>query len=392
MRAKIKKAWFYGWWFVRFLVKMSLSLIIAIPLRFSDKYKNLWLIMELPNEARDNGYWLYKYIVENHPEVNVRYVLKASSPDYAKMPAKDKIIRPYSWAHYISYVLCTRPISTHLYGASPGRYYIQLFKPLMPKKQRVFLQHGVTKEPIPLRGYADWIVTTSPTEAKHFAESGYKHPEKILQTGFCRFDNLSDLSKRQKQNIILIMPTFRAWLGGHTTVHERVFLESDFYKKWNALLNNREFIKWVEKQQYKVIFYPHRQMQAFAGLFAVGSENVEIATQSEYDVQDLLRKSSLLVTDYSSVFYDFSYMKKPVIFYPFDKKRFYRDHHRYSGKPYPFGEYVQTEADLVRAIKKHAKNGFKISDKVAREVDSFFAYADQNNCQRNFYAIKELGS
>lgn len=390
--AKIKKAWFYSWWLVRFLIKMSLAIIIAIPLRSDSKYKNLWLIMELPNEARDNGYWLYKYIVENHPEINVRYVLKASSPDYAKMPAKDKVIRPYSWEHYISYVLCSLSVSTHLYGASPGRYYVKIFKLFMPKKHRVFLQHGVTKEPIPLRGYSEWAITTSPTETEYFTKSGHKNTEKILQAGFCRFDNLTDKSRRQKHKTILIMPTFRSWLGGHTTVQKKIFLESDFYKKWDSLLNNDEFIGWVEENNYRVIFYPHRQIQSFAGLFTVNSKNFEVATQSSHDIQDLLRKSSLLITDYSSVFYDFSYMKKPVIFYPFDEKRFYRDHHQYGGKPYPFGEYCKNEDAVISAAKVYSDNKFMISDKLRQEVDDFFVYTDRSNCERNFHAIKELAS
>ena len=29
-----------------------------------------------------------------------------------------------------------------------------------------------------------------------------------------------------------------------------------------------------------------------------------------------------MITDYSSVFFDFSYMRKPVIFYQFDEKKF----------------------------------------------------------------------
>ena len=37
-------------------------------------------------------------------------------------------------------------------------------------------------------------------------------------------------------------------------------------------------------------------------------------------VQELLVEHDLLITDYSSVSFDFSYMKKPVIFYHFDVK------------------------------------------------------------------------
>lgn len=391
MRAKIKKFWFYLVWLVKFMSKMSASLIVAPFVRLNKEYDDLWLIMELPKEARDNGYWLYKYVVKNHPEINVRYVLAEDSPDYDKMPAKEKIIKPYSWQHYLAYILCTRSISTHIYGACPGRYYAKLFFWLMPHKEEVFLQHGITKAIIPLRGFSSWTVTASSTEAIHLQKSGHARPDKILQTGFCRFDNLTDTSKEQNKKIILIMPTFRRWLGGHTTVDEGVFLQSKFYKKWQSVLLNKKFTSWVEKNDYKVVFYPHRQMQSFANLFETKSNNISIATSKDYDVQDLLRRSSLLVTDYSSVLYDFSYMKKPVLLYPFDQKEFYTSHLKYSGNSDSLGEYCHDENLLIKSIVRYGKNEFSVSKKTLQEVNNFFTYTDQNNCKRNFNAIKDLG-
>lgn len=42
----------------------------------------------------------------------------------------------------------------------------------------------------------------------------------------------------------------------------------------------------------------------------------------KYDVQQLLKESLLLITDYSSVFFDMMYMNKPVIFYQFDENQY----------------------------------------------------------------------
>lgn len=389
MITTLKKALYYGWWLIRFVAKMSISLVLSVALRHRDEYKNLWLIMELPQEARDNGYWLYKYIIDNHPETNVRYVLSDKSPDYAKMPAKNRITKPYSWQHYISYILSTRSISTHMYGACPGRYYVKLFSMLIPNKEEVFLQHGVLANIIHTRGFSGWAVVSSSSEEEYFIDSGYTE-KKFLRTGLCRFDNLSDSSKELSHKTILIMPTYRSWLGGFVQTDLRSFRADDFYKKWQSLLTNKDLNSFIEGHGYKIIFYPHRQMQQFAKYFS-GSDNVEIATKDDYDVQELLKKSSLLVTDYSSVFYDFSYMKKPVLLYPFDKKRFYTDHHKSSGKLYPFGEYCQNEDMLVEQIKKSAKNNFKISKKDISRVEEFFTYTDTDNCKRNFETIRELG-
>ena len=53
----------------------------------SAKYRELWLVCERGNDARDNGYWFYRYLKEKHPEINARYVIEADSADRAKIEA-----------------------------------------------------------------------------------------------------------------------------------------------------------------------------------------------------------------------------------------------------------------------------------------------------------------
>ena len=50
----------------------------------SAKYRELWLVCERGNDARDNGYWFYRYLKEEHPEINARYVIETDSADRAK--------------------------------------------------------------------------------------------------------------------------------------------------------------------------------------------------------------------------------------------------------------------------------------------------------------------
>ena len=39
----------------------------------------MWLICEDYNEARDNGYWLFKYIREQQPQQDVVYAINKKS-------------------------------------------------------------------------------------------------------------------------------------------------------------------------------------------------------------------------------------------------------------------------------------------------------------------------
>ena len=57
------------------MVKLSdllhiLKFLLALPISMicRRKHKDLWLICDYEMEARDNPYWLFKYIREHHPE------------------------------------------------------------------------------------------------------------------------------------------------------------------------------------------------------------------------------------------------------------------------------------------------------------------------------------
>ncbi|MGL6024324.1 MAG: CDP-glycerol glycerophosphotransferase family protein, partial [Cetobacterium sp.] len=72
----------------------------------------------------------------------------------------------------------------------------------------------------------------------------------------------------------------------------------------------------------------------------------------------------ILITDYSSVFFDFAILKKPMIFYPYDFEK-YRDDDR--GFYFPYEETVpgpvcRTEDSVIEEIKNVKKNPEKFLD------------------------------
>ena len=50
------------------------------------------------------------------------------------------------------------------------------------------------------------------------------------------------------------MPTWRNWLGRETNFLEKKenFIDSEYYKKWNSLLNNKELIEYIEEENIKL--------------------------------------------------------------------------------------------------------------------------------------------
>lgn len=388
MQAKVKKVWFYAWWLVRFSLETTISLVISLPLRLLKKYDDIWLISERPDEARDNGYWLYEWILKEHPEINVRYVLSNTSPDYEKISRKDLIIEPGTFKHHIHFILAAKAISTHMHGASPGRAFCVPFLPLMRKKQTIFLQHGVIKDAIPLRRGIDIVIASAEKEAKLITKANPSLKDNIRITGLCRYDQLID---SRKDKIILVMPTFRRQLRDISRLKnaEAVFAKTEYYNNWNSLLNSQRLNKILIQYDAKLIFYPHHEIQPLLEAFNAESPRVIVASQAKYSVQQLLKDASVLITDYSSVFYDFAYMGKPVLFYQFDDEAFFSHHYRSSGEQYPFGNISANEEDLLTELEKTCYRGMRAESKYSSDVKKFFKYHDQNNTERNFDAIME---
>ena len=252
---------------------------------------------------------------------------------------------------------------------------------------KIFLQHGVTKDNV-----SSWlhktdknvklITTVSDAEKKSFLDPGYNYDENVIQTlGFPRFDNLKTNEKTKKQ--ILIAPSWRTELHNMTI---KYIMASNYFKTINSLINNKYLIEIAKKYDYKIVFKPHPMVYGYVDLFDT-NEYVEIDEQTTY--QQLFKDSDLLITDYSSIAFDFSYMKKPIIYYQHDDDyNFEEGYFKY--KSMGFGEVIENEADLIKIIEEYLENSCEMKEEYEKRVDTFYKYNDKNNCKRVYNAILNL--
>lgn len=369
------------------------SLAAFFSTRLSKKYKNLWLLCERGDDARDNGYWFYKYLKEEHPEINSRFVIAKGSPDYEKIAALGGAVQYRSFEHYLMYHSAVNLISTHVQPCAPDKimYYHLAKKGIRPRGKQVFLQHGIIKDDMSwLDGenlYIDLFVCGGRPEYEHIKKT-YHHPDGVVKyLGLARFDNLIKAQAREK--LILVMPTWR----GADYPKGSDFLKTEYYRCFNSLLKSEELIDLLRRYGYKLVFYPHIEMQGYIKHFCANSELIRVADKSTHDVQKLLMDCALLVTDYSSVFFDAAFLKKPILYYQFDEEEFCRYHYKkgyFDFRRDGFGPVCTTEEELISQLRRCFENNLAVMPEYEKRMDAFFALHDGENCKRTFDAICRL--
>ena len=365
----------------------------AVLRRTHPAYRNLWLVMERGFDARDNGYWFFRYLREQQPQINARFVISRTSPDYDKVARPGPTCEWRSLKHYLMYLAADMLISTHVQPCAPDlmAYYHLRQIGIRARGKQIFLQHGIIKDEMMWMRYPTMKVDFFASGGKmeyDYLEKEFGFPDGVIRyTGLCRFDNL--IRGNNPSGEILVMPT---WRGSNYPQGEQ-FYETAFYRHFQSLLENPRLLSLLEERDMKLIFYPHIELQKELDKFRSPSERVVLAGWQDYDVQTLLMRCDLLITDYSSVFFDLGYMEKPVIYYQFDKEEFLQYHYQkgyFSYEDHGFGPVVQTEEELADAVAECAANDFRLDEKYRRRLDAFYSVRDERNCERTYKILSEM--
>ena len=98
----------------------------------------------------------------------------------------------------------------------------------------------------------------------------------------------------------------------------------------------------------------------------------------------------MLITDYSSISFDFAYQRRPVLYYQFDAERFYQTRGMMLLDPTRelFGERVIRHQDVVASLHSFFAGDKKMQKKYRSRADSFFSFSDARNCERIYEAIQ----
>ncbi|MBR6949152.1 MAG: CDP-glycerol glycerophosphotransferase family protein [Bacilli bacterium] len=384
------------------------ALVARLYIKFNSifKSKELWLISDRVNKADDNGEHFFRYMVKNHPEINVYFVLTKNSVDYKRISKIGKIIDPNS----LKYKLMIG-ISDYVISSQAENY---VFNPLgngskfvadQYHYKYVFLQHGITKDDL-----SPWInvntkkmdmfVTAAIPEYESLLTYKYYFgPDIVKLTGFPRFDTLIEKQKKYKvNNTIMLSLTWRNSLASlidketGKRAYNPDFKNSDYFKFLNNLMNDKRVHEALKKYNYKIRFIPHPNVLVQMKDFSL-NDYIEVC-EDDVNYQKEFCENKILITDYSSVFFDFGYLKKPVIYYQADVKEFYSgqlyNKGYFDNEKMGFGPVFYEYDKFVDGLIKIIKNDGKLEKKYEDRINKFFKFNDTNNCQRVYDNIIRL--
>ena len=350
-------------------------------------FARIWLVGEVPYKAQDNGYHFFRWMRRTHPRRRAYFVIEADSPDREKLEPLGNIVE-HSTRRHIRYSL----LASRLVGSHHSEYLFASRDPRVVRRTRgvrIFLQHGITagKNVVPI--YARQSTFELPTERfavaseleQRIVMEDYGYPARQVPiTGFARFDALFAATERPERSV-LVMPTWRE------VMRTENFLSSDYYANWHGFLTDPRLQQLLNAHQLEITFLLHPNMRMFADFFQV--PNVRLVRQGEVDAQKLLTSSAVLITDYSSVAWDFSFLNRPVLFFQFDAGQLV-------GERAPHIDYwtqlpgpIATTPQRLIAL---AQRGGGCRPRAWRptyraRAAAFLAYHDQGNCARIYEMI-----
>lgn len=243
----------------------------------------------------------------------------------------------------------------------------------------------------------DYHITTSDLSSKLISNDTFIYKHKFLSLGFPRNDIFYNKLLRYRKlicstlninprYIICYAPTHRDYENKNnnsssTKLRKRTlfgFTDHDDDNKIERLLEKLDavIIAKVHPIQERSILNNYTNGRIFY--------YSEIKSKMNVNLQQLLYSSDLLITDYSSTFYDYLNLDRPIVYYTYDAAEYVSSRSFCINPITPFtaGETALTIEELVVTIENVLMNGDP-SEKKRRYIrESFIKYMDGNSSER----------
>lgn len=193
----------------------------------------------------------------------------------------------------------------------------------------------------------DYLYAQSQIDVDYFSEKWNYPKEHILLTGYPRNDDLCSVSKNE---IINIKKKLNIPLEKKVIIYAPTFRDYDFDKDGCYIAPPINLKKWKEKlgDKYVLLFRAHYEINKSLNII----ENEFVKDYSNYTcLNDLLKISDIMISDYSSVMIDFSILERPIFCYAYDYDKYQKERGTaYNLKTELPNGIVLREDDLLKEI------------------------------------------
>lgn len=358
--------------------------------------RNIWVTADQLFKGGDNGEYFFRYMRENHKEIDMYYIINGNTPEYRSLQPK--------YGHVLKFgSMRGKLMSLHAKLIFDTRANVKLYSGFTENDEYhirdlfnaevVCLQHGLTIQKIAqyqnrLFDNLKYYFCVSPYEVENIKQPIYGYTDDMISlTGAPRYDGLTGEPRKQ----ILITPTWRRNVTegtnkkGQNHAYSVNFRNTNYYQIYNTLINDKKLIACAEKTGYKLIYLIHPILSPQIGDFDT-NDYVEIRPGADVNYEEILKESSLMVTDYSGIQFDFAYMRRPLIYYHPDKLPPQYDEGNLKYDTMGFGPVCRTHDEMVAELCRFMENDCRLEDKYRERIEDFFPYSDQNNCKRVYEA------
>lgn len=292
---------------------------------FARKNNRIILFEKFCEGASESAYEIFKYARQQN-DTMTRFIIDSKSelyPELIEQFGSKYIIKKNTLRSFYNIFKADALISSDLATHIQRRLYDNdrlIKKKILDNKNKIFLQHGVALATnVFERGYfnkrvpiaPDYIVTSSRRESRNFLKYANYTNEDIIPTGLPNLDLYVESKETVQKEEITFMLTWRPWdlTGGKT---EGSYVGR--YIQFIHMINNDPF---YEGKKINVVLHPKAKVilrDQFPDIYAEIKSKLYAG-----DIKDILLRSKVLISDYSSVtFYAFAGGSN-VIFYWEDK-------------------------------------------------------------------------
>lgn len=307
---------------------------------------------------------------------------------FANIINKEKYIN-ISNCHFLDYLSFNQLNFLHSFSSTLSKGKYAFFSYSIPQVREVlkkldiptvFVQHGVIflKESIFINYLKpeifDTIIVTSDIEKSILLNYGWDESQ-ILPAGLPRSDKLPQ-THSEKNKIIFV---FFTWRLSFEKLSLNEVISSPYWKKINSLVSALQ--EKYQKNNIQIAFASHHQL---AHLPIIKNPIIPVPTQN---ISEYVKKADLLITDYSSLAFDFFYQEKPVLFFNPDSgddllsSKDIFDRENFPSKKNFIPNTCDSIDHLFKEIDRYVKNNFNLEEEHKKTISQFF-YSKGNNCQK----------